>query len=478
MTDSATATDARTNSTQQRSKRAGTKAFVLDTNVLLHNAASLFMFDDNDVVLPFAVIEELDKFKKQSDDVGRNAREAIRNLDRLRAKGHLNEGVEWNGHGGSIKVEFSQAERPMAISEDSPDNRILGVAYRMQAEGRRTIVITKDLNVRLKADSLGLETQDFEAERVDSDRLYSGALDIVVPDELIDQLYEEKQIPVEDLAPYLIQESPDGERIQLEVFGNQFVQMRGLQDVSHVGLARRLADTDHLIPVHAPRKPTYGIMARNVQQVMAMDLLLDDEVSLVTMLGTAGSGKTLLALAAGMCKVFTEQRYDKILVARPIMPMGRDIGFLPGDKDEKLASWMQPIFDNLSYLVSTRGAGPQHADSRPVEQRVNQLVESGQLVMEALTYIRGRSIPHQFMIVDEAQNLTPHEVKTIVSRVGEGTKIVLTGDVAQIDNPYLDTSSNGLSYLVDRLKGDALVGHITLGRSERSALASLAADRL
>jgi PhoH-like ATPase len=219
-------------------------------------------------------------------------------------------------------------------------------------------------------------------------------------------------------------------------------------------------------------------MARNVQQTMALDLLLDDEVKLITLLGTAGSGKTLLALAAGMTKVFTEKRYDKLLVARPIMPMGRDIGYLPGDKDEKLAAWMQPIFDNLEYLMSTRGSGSQHADSKPVDSRINAYMDTGQLVLEPLTYIRGRSIPHQFIIVDEAQNLTPHEVKTIVSRVGEGTKIVLTGDVAQIDNPYLDGSSNGLSYMVERLKGNALVGHVTLAKSERSDLASLAAEKL
>ena len=219
-------------------------------------------------------------------------------------------------------------------------------------------------------------------------------------------------------------------------------------------------------------------MARNVQQTMALDLLMDDEVRMVTLLGSAGTGKTLVAIAAGMAKVFSEQRYDKLLVARPIMPMGRDIGYLPGDKDEKLGAWMQPIFDNLSYLLSTRGAQGQHAESHSTEQRVEKLIADGKLVLEPLTYIRGRSIPHQFMIVDEAQNLTPHEVKTIASRVGEGTKLVLTGDVGQIDNPYLDQSSNGLSYAVEKMKGLGIVGHVTLSRSERSQLASLAASRL
>jgi PhoH-like ATPase len=225
-------------------------------------------------------------------------------------------------------------------------------------------------------------------------------------------------------------------------------------------------------------------MARNVQQTMAMDILLDEDIKLITLLGSAGTGKTLLALAAGMTKVFAEERYDKLLVARPIMPLGRDIGYLPGDKDEKLTAWMQPIFDNLTYLLSTRGgatAGDQrggHADSNSAEQRVQKLMADGKLVLEPLTYIRGRSIPHQFMIVDEAQNLTPHEVKTIASRVGEGTKLILTGDIGQIDNPYLDSSSNGLAYAIEKMKGVRLFAHVTLAKSERSELASLAASRL
>jgi PhoH-like ATPase len=209
-----------------------------------------------------------------------------------------------------------------------------------------------------------------------------------------------------------------------------------------------------------------------------MDLLLDDEVRLLTLLGSAGTGKTLLAVAAGMAKVFNEERYEKLLVARPIMPLGRDIGYLPGDKDEKLTAWMQPIFDNLTYLLSTRGNPMQSAESHSTEQRIQKLMADGKLVLEPLTYIRGRSIPHQFMIVDEAQNLTPHEIKTIVSRVGEGTKVVLTGDIQQIDNPYLDQSSNGLSYVIEKFKGVPLAGHVTLARSERSELASLAASLL
>ncbi|HEX7009908.1 MAG TPA: PhoH family protein [Phycisphaeraceae bacterium] len=455
-----------------------TKHFVLDTNVLLHNPASLYMFKDNEVVIPFAVLEELDKFKKGNDDVGRNAREVIRQLDQLRAKGRLSRGVVWNGHGGRIRVEFSSDERPSYLQEDAPDNRIIGVAWALKQQGKRAILISKDVNVRIKSDSLGIQTEDFEAQKVDIERLYSGYVTLSVPGPLIDSLYQEKQLELDEVRPYLVETTADDQQHAIELLANQYVQLRNALDESHTGLARRLADTEHLIPIQGPRKPVFGIMARNVQQTMALDLLLDDEVKLVTLLGSAGSGKTLLAIAAGMAKVFTEQRYDKLLVARPIMPMGRDIGYLPGTKDEKLEAWMQPIFDNLTYLLSTRGAGSQHAESKHPEQRIQQLMSSGQLVLEPLTYIRGRSIPHQFIIVDEAQNLTPHEVKTIVSRVGEGTKIVLTGDVGQIDNPYLDSSSNGLSYMVERLKGHPLIGHVTLARSERSELASLAAQRL
>ncbi|MFW6060761.1 MAG: PhoH family protein [Phycisphaeraceae bacterium] len=455
------------------------KTFVLDTNVLLHNPASLYMFKDNEVVIPFAVLEELDKFKKQSDDVGRNAREVIRQLDQLRQQGKLAHGVTWNGEGGTIRVELSSDEdRPSWLRGDAPDNRIIAVAWRLKEQGQRAILITKDINVRLKSDALGIPAEDFEAQKVDITHLYAGYCELAVPGGVIDTLYEEKQLDLDELTEHLIQTDASGKEYVVELQANEYVHLRDALDESHTGLARRLADTEQLIPIHGPRKPVTGIMARNVQQTMALDLLLDDEIKLVTLLGSAGTGKTLLAIAAGMSKTFNEQRYDKLLVARPIMPMGRDIGYLPGTKDEKLEAWMQPIFDNLTYLMSTRAAGAQHAESKNPEQRIHQLMADGSLVLEPLTYIRGRSIPHQFIIVDEAQNLTPHEVKTIVSRVGEGTKIVLTGDVGQIDNPYLDSSSNGLSYMVERLKNNAMVGHVTLAKSERSELASLAAAKL
>ena len=458
------------------------KFFVLDTNVLLHNPEALFAFHDNIVVIPLTVIEELDRFKTENNDIGRNARQCIRHLDGLRRKGRLIEGVKWstgsNGHDGMVRIDWGDYELPPALREASPDNRIIGVAWAIKQQGKRAVFISKDLNARIKSDALGIQTEDFEAQKVDADRLFTGYSQVTAPGELIDELYAERMLPLADLQPYLVRSTATEEAAAFELTANEFLILQDDTEESHTGLARRLADTDHCIPVTGPRKPVFGILPRNSQQTMALDLLLDDEIRLVTLLGMAGTGKTLIAIAAGMLKTLNEERYDKLLVARPIMPMGRDIGFLPGDKDEKLAAWMQPIFDNLTYLLSTRGSSFQAAESHSPEQRIQKLMADGKLVLEPLTYIRGRSIPHQFMIVDEAQNLTPHEVKTIASRVGEGTKLVLTGDIAQIDNPYLDSSSNGLSYLVERMKQEAIVGHVTLAKSERSELASLAAELL
>jgi PhoH-like ATPase len=469
------------------------KHFVVDTNVLLHNPNALFVFKEHHVVIPFKVIEELDKMKRLENDLGRSARECIRHLDRLRAIGRLNDGVAWgtvspgvgkgasvgeNGKTGTIRVDVTDYQRPAAIADDVADNHIIAVAWNLQQQGCLAVFVTKDLAARIKSDSLGIPTEDFENQKVNADRLYAGFVAVESEGALIDELYRDRLLSLDRLAELLVETDEMGNTFQRELIPNQFIVFKDKDDENHTGLGRRLADTDHIIPVTGPRKPVFGIMARNVQQTMALDLLLDDEIRMVTFLGSAGTGKTLVALAAGMAKVFSEERYDKLLVARPIMPMGRDIGYLPGDKDEKLTAWMQPIFDNLSYLLTTRGAQVQHAESHTTEQRVQKLMADGKLVLEPLTYIRGRSIPHQFMIVDEAQNLTPHEVKTIASRVGEGTKLVLTGDIGQIDNPYLDSSSNGLAYAIEKMKGVRIFGHVTLAKSERSELASIAASRL
>ncbi len=456
-------------SSSSSSKSTTTKTFVLDTNILLHNPNAMFMFADNEVIIPFDVLEELDKFKSNSDDLGRNARQAIRHLDQLRTVGNLHDGIRDPKTGGMVRVVIDGdiSHCPM-MTVNSPDNRILCTAYTLQAGGGRVVFITKDINARIKADSMGIKAQDFEATKVDFEHLYNGWREIVVKSDQIDTLYSQKQLVLDTEKP---------------LFANEFVLLRDESNSDHTAVARFKADVGGLVPLRPRRGPVFGIMPRNLQQQMAMDLLLDDSVKLVSLIGSAGTGKTLLALAAGMNKVLNDQTFVKLLVARPIMPLGRDIGYLPGDKDDKLKAWMQPIFDNMAYLLSNRLAGESnearsHAQLSNVEQRMQQLVESGQVVMEPLTYIRGRSIPHQFMIVDEAQNLTPHEVKTIASRVGDGTKLILTGDATQIDNPYLDSSSNGLSYMVERLKGKPIVGHITLAKSERSELASLVTAEL
>ncbi len=443
------------------------KHFVLDTSVLLHNPNALFMFADNEVIIPFDVLEELDKFKTGSDDLGRNARTVIRYLDSLRQQGRLSDGVRIAQSGGRVKVILEQDQKLCpGLSGNTPDNRIICCAFALHREGKRVVFITKDINARIKSDSLGILAEDFEAQKVDFERLYTGWRELEVPAGTIDRMYSEKQLHLEVPDAYM----------------NEFVLMKTENDPSHTAVAR-VRGENLLAPVRARRGPVFGIMPRNLQQTMALDLLLDDSVKLVSLIGAAGTGKTLLALAAGLAKTLNEEVYQKMLCARPIMPLGRDIGYLPGDKDQKLTAWMQPIFDNIAYLLSNRltqeGNGhTPHTSLSSVEQRITQLMDSGQVVLEPLTYIRGRSIPHQFMIVDEAQNLTPHEVKTIASRVGEGTKLVLTGDATQIDNPYLDSSSNGLSYLVERLKGKGIVGHVTLEKSERSELASLVTAEL
>ena len=448
------------------------KHFVLDTNVLLHNPNALFMFGDNEVIIPFDVIEELDKFKTGTDDLGRNARTVIRHLDRLRKLGNLSDGVSVEQTGGRLRVVLEEDQKLCpGLTANTPDNRIICCAKMLSDQGNRVVFISKDINARIKSDALGLLTEDFEAQKVDFEKLYTGYRELAVPSKVIDDLFRQKEFRLD--APDLL--------------ANEFVLLKDETDENHTAIARYRGEeggSGVIIPVRPKRGPVFGIMPRNLQQTMALELLLDDSVKLVSLIGSAGTGKTLLAIAAGMTKVLNEQSYQKLLCARPIMPLGRDIGYLPGGKDEKLTAWMQPIFDNMAYLLSNRlsGAGDGehkgHASPSSVEQRIHQLMEAGQVVLEPLTYIRGRSIPNQYMIVDEAQNLTPHEVKTIASRVGEGTKLVLTGDATQIDNPYLDSSSNGLSYLDERLKGKSLVGHITLAKSERSDLSSLVTAEL
>jgi len=435
------------------------KSFVLDTNVLLHNSAALTSFADNEVVIPMTVLEELDEFKSQRSDLGRHAREVARHLDHLRSKGRLSEGVAEEETGGTVRVERSDViAKESGLSRDTADNRILSVAWRIGQTDRKVIFVSKDINARIKADAIGVDAQDFEKQKVEFEALYSGWTETEAPATAIKELEEKGKIapPVEGLA------------------ANQFVVMREEGNAEHFAVGRYDAKEAAVVKLaHGDSSPC-GISARNLQQSMAIELLLIDDVRMVTLVGQAGTGKTLLALACGLQKVVREEVYEKMLVSRPIMPLGKDIGYLPGDKDEKLAAWMQPIFDNLEFIFQET----VRMDGGDEKGKVDALFESNTIELEALAYVRGRSIAKQFLIVDEAQNLTPHEVKTIASRVGEGTKLVLTGDPYQIDNPYLDSNSNGLVYAAERMKGQELVGHVTLVTAERSDLAALAAELL
>ena len=435
------------------------KYFIIDTNVLLHNADSVKAFSDNIVVLPMTVIEELDKFKSRNDELGRNARRVIRELDKLRTRGHLSNGVKME-NGGMLKIfTDSRNVKNPGLNLTVADNRILAVAYTLFDQGEKVIFVSKDINARLKADALGIEVMDFEKQKINFDELFTGQRELEVSSRVIDDFFQSGELSGEGL----------------DLIPNEFVLLKDEADAKHTALARALGN-EKLIRLNPHRDQAWQISSRSKEQRMAFELLLDPDVQIVTLVGQAGTGKTLLALAAGLEEVLGNSRYQRILVSRPIIPMGNDLGYMPGDKDEKLAHWMQPIFDNLTYILASKKRDREDEDS--LRHKVDKLLRDNVIEMEALTYIRGRSIPEQYVIIDEAQNLTPHEVKTIISRAGEGTKMVLTGDPYQIDNPYLDSSSNGLTYTVERLKDLEIHGHITLTKSVRSNLAAVAADYL
>jgi PhoH-like ATPase len=431
------------------------KIYVLDTNVLLHDPESLFSFDDNRIILPLSIIEELDQIKRRVDDVGRNAREASRKLDALRMMGHLAEGVKLP-KGGSIKIELN-GNKPCQLLDgidlSNVDNRILALAYNLtKTEDDRVILVTKDLNLRIKADVLGILTEDFYSDKVDYDKLYSGVCELQLDDVKINKFYQDGCI----------------DHKQETIFPNQFCILKAPNNPSASALAR--FSQNRLQKLIFEGTCVFGIRPLNKEQKFALDLLLDDNVEVVTLVGRAGTGKTILALAAGLDKVFEDGgRYNRLLITRPIVPLGNDLGFLPGDKEEKIRPWMQPIYDNLELLCN------EHV--RP-NASVNYLLSSEKIELEPLTYIRGRSIPRQFIICDESQNLSPHVIKTILTRIGKGSKIVFTGDPEQIDHPYLDASSNGLSYLVERIRQENISGHITLVKGERSGVAELGARLL
>ncbi|AJY76352.1 PhoH family protein [Paenibacillus beijingensis] len=441
------------------------KIFVLDTNVLLHDPQAIFAFQDNVVVIPAVVLEEIDSKKRLADELGRNARSVSRLLDGMREEGRLHEGIPLRG-GGLLKVELNHRSFVRVqemFGEMSNDNRILAVAlnYHLEESGKsepdQVVLVSKDVLVRIKADVLGLMAQDYLSDRVvEPSDLYSGSATLFVHPSVIDEFYSYRFLSVKSL------------QLSSKLNPNEFIILRDEMGTSKSALLKVSQDGARLEPLFLSNDPVWGITARNAQQRMALELLLNDDIPLVTLTGKAGTGKTLLALAAGLLKTEDEHKYKKLLIARPVVPMGKDIGYLPGEKDEKLRPWMQPYYDNLEYLFDTKKAG----DIDKI------LMGLGSIQIEALTYIRGRSIPGQFIIIDEAQNLTRHEVKTIVSRVGENSKIVLMGDPEQIDHPYLDSISNGLTHIVETFKQEGVSGHITLEKGERSKLAQIAADLL
>jgi len=433
------------------------KSFVIDTNVLLHDPDSIKKFRDNDVIIPLVVLEELDTMKRLSDELGKNARYIMRYIDSLKnlKKGTLAEGVEIE-NGIRVKIHFElkpPEKKTFPLSLDRITNKILLIAFLLKEQGERVVLVSKDFVTRVKAEAIGLEAEDYENLKFSYENIYRGFRKIEVPKREIDQFFKDNAITIEakDFSP------------------NEYCILTCPEQSSAV--CKYNPTSKKLEPLLKLSRDIWGILPLNVEQKCALDLLLRDDIKLVTLIGPAGTGKTLLALAAGLRKVFDENVYTKILVSRPIIPLGKDIGYLPGTKEEKLYHWMQPIYDNLEFLCqsSTGNAG---ADAQ------QWIIESKKLEMEAVTYIRGRSLPKMYIIIDEAQNLTPHEVKTIVSRAGKGTKVVLTGDPTQIDNPYLDKDSNALTYIVGKMRDYPGYGQMFLEKTERSELAAIAAEIL
>jgi PhoH-like ATPase len=437
------------------------KIFVLDTNVILHDSSCIYQFDEHDVVLPITVLEELDRFKKGKDIINCNSREFIRSLDSLTGDNIFNGGVSIGPDKGKVSVYlergFHDKLKPN-FSSDKADHKILNAAFHVALEYsfQNVFLVTKDVNLRMKAKSVGLLAEDYTTDHVmDVDSLYTGRSVIEnVSEDTIDLLYH---------APYEVEVG----RLDLEglPLSNEFLVMR---NGSKSALAFFDAAESKIKRIE--KKSCFGIRPRNAEQSFALNALVNRDIPLVTLSGKAGTGKTLLALAAS---IESKRYYRQIYVARPIVPLSnKDIGYLPGDINSKLDPYMQPLYDNLSVIQNQFSGRDNHT------RRIKELLEGGKIVITPLSYIRGRSIVKVFFIVDEAQNLTPHEVKTIITRAGEGTKLVFTGDVHQIDHPYLDSQSNGLSYLIEKMKGQKLYAHINLEKGERSDLSDLAINLL
>jgi PhoH-like ATPase len=429
------------------------KVFVLDTNVFIHRPDALLSFRESEIVIPLWVLEELDKLKSGTEERARNARQAIRLIDSFSKRGRLSEGVSIPEINSTLAIAMSyDADAALDMDMSRMDNRIILSALYLKKFGRNVFFVTKDINARVKAQALGLLAVDYEKQKVNVDSLYTGVAEMDGSSDIRQKLDDMGQAPLER-----------------EFFANQFVQVNYPKEKSFQ-LTRWNSKDKALWTVPPLDQPVSGIRPLNVRQQLAFNLLLDPAIQLVTLVGKAGTGKTLLAIAAALSQTLEMKLYSRVLVSRPVIPMGKDIGYLPGSKEEKMSNWMQPLFDNLDFLIT-------QAHSQSIKS-ADQLIKAKIIEIEALSFIRGRSLPKQYIIIDEAQNLSPHEVKTIVSRAGKETKMVLTGDPYQIDNPYLDASSNGLTYLVEAFKGQSLYGHVFLDKSERSVLAELAAELL
>ncbi|GAB6152648.1 PhoH family protein [Desulfosporosinus burensis] len=439
------------------------KVYVLDSSVLLHDPNAIFLFQDNEVIIPYVVLEEVESKKRLLENVGRAAREAIRNLDRLREKGKLSQGVLLP-NGGTIRIElnhYSHEILPVNSNLALADNRILAVSLSLTREEQRPVIlVTKDIAMRVKADALGIVTDDYFNDKVVLPPIMEEVVLLEINDSEVAALYQNKYIPLQSpLAPNRCVKAVLSDDSVLPLVSSP----NGKRLVYRMG--KSLAPWD--------------IRPRNLEQSWTLEMLNDPEIKLVNLMGPAGTGKTLLALASGLEQTVHSEVYVRMLCARPIVPFGKDIGFLPGEKDQKIRPYMQPIYDNLEFLLRSRREKERERGSEAVvDSAIDLLIKKRQLEIEVLTYIRGRSIPHQFIIIDEAQNLSAHEVKTIITRAGEGTKIVLCGDPDQIDHPYLDKESNGLAHLASRLNGQSFYGQVRLVRGERSELASRAAELL
>jgi PhoH-like ATPase len=424
--------------------------------VYLTDVRALYSFGQHNIAIPTIVLDEIDKHKHRQDTAGLNARTMNRVLDSLRAKGSLFVGVQIDDNLGKVfAAQYDPRYMPVGMNSGDSDNKIICTALRLKMEGREVVVVSRDVNMRVKCDAFGVVAYDYQpAQVVESvDRLYSGKVTLEVPPETIDKFYQQGEV-----------EAPEG----VKLYPNQFVTLKAHDDDSKSAITRYMDEHTPLQKINAYKR-IWGLSPRNTEQKFAMDLLFDRSVDIISLTGKAGTGKTLIAAACGLEQVINSTAakggYDRLIVTRPVQPMGRDIGFLPGTLEEKMMPWIAPLKDNLEYLFGNRMALEEQMDQGTVE-------------IEAMTYIRGRSIANAFIIVDEAQNLTSHELKTIITRVGDGTKLVLTGDVEQIDNSYVDSVSNGLTHAVEKFKEYSIAGHVTLKKGERSRLAGIAAEIL